>query len=123
MPNHPKAKYNGCVLEHRLIAEQIVGRTLKDSEVVHHIDEDKTNNSIDNLIVFVSDSDHNRFHKTGIMIINDDNTYYSPIEIKDCIVCGKPFHLTKKQVKYCSQECFKFDSRTVEGLQKKNYLN
>lgn len=48
MPNHPNAN-NGYVLEHRYIMEQKLGRYLESYEVVHHIDHNKQNNSIENL--------------------------------------------------------------------------
>ena len=48
---------------HRAIAEQIIGRKLNPGEVVHHKDEDKTNNSPDNLVVCSSASVHRRYHK------------------------------------------------------------
>ena len=50
-PTHPNASVSGYISEHRFIAEQIVGRVLNIDEFVHHIDMDKTNNSIDNLWV------------------------------------------------------------------------
>lgn len=61
-PSHPKANAKGRVREHILVMEQKLGRLLKDSEVVHHIDEDKTNNNPDNLAVFSSHGEHTRFH-------------------------------------------------------------
>src|SRR5512139_897234 len=42
---------NRCILVHRLIMAQHLGRPLQPSEVVMHIDGDKLNNSIDNLQV------------------------------------------------------------------------
>lgn len=40
---------HGCKHAHRVIAEELAGRSLGPDEVVHHIDGDKTNNSPDNL--------------------------------------------------------------------------
>ena len=51
---------------HRIIAEQSIGRKLKRGEVVHHLDEDKTNNSPDNLVVCSSASVHGRYHKKSL---------------------------------------------------------
>ena len=50
-PNHPNAPPSGYISEHRFIAEQLVDRVLNIDEFVHHIDMDKTNNSLDNLFI------------------------------------------------------------------------
>ena len=47
--NHPFADRGGYVLEHRLIMEQFLGRTLSPDEYVHHINGNKTDNRIENL--------------------------------------------------------------------------
>ena len=49
-------------LEHRAVAEQLLGRPLKSSEVVHHIDGDKRNNAPENLVVLPSQSEHMKLH-------------------------------------------------------------
>lgn len=48
---------------HRVVAEQMLGRPLLPGEVVHHIDGDKRNNDPSNLMVFVSQAEHARWHK------------------------------------------------------------
>ena len=48
--------------EHRVVAEQMLGRPLKPGEVVHHIDENKRNNNPKNLMVFSSQAEHAAFH-------------------------------------------------------------
>lgn len=60
-PWHPD-QVNGYVFEHRLVAEQTVGRRLNPWEDVHHIDGDKANNDPGNLQV-ISHSDHTRLHQ------------------------------------------------------------
>ncbi|WP_304683908.1 HNH endonuclease [Ileibacterium valens] len=49
-------------LEHRVIAEQLLGRPLKSEEVVHHIDGDRRNNHPANLLV-LTQSDHFKLHQ------------------------------------------------------------
>ena len=51
------------VLEHRLVMAETLGRDLTDEEVVHHIDEDKLNNAIENLQLFPNNSAHRKFHQ------------------------------------------------------------
>lgn len=48
--------------EHRVVAEQKLGRPLLPGEVVHHIDGDKLNNAPANIEVFPSQAEHARHH-------------------------------------------------------------
>jgi hypothetical protein len=48
--------------EHRIIAEKILNRVLSYNEVVHHVDENPQNNSLDNLWV-MSRHHHGKLHK------------------------------------------------------------
>ena len=49
--------------EHRVIAEQIIGRALRIGEVVHNIDGNKHNNSPENLMVLSSQAEHWAIHR------------------------------------------------------------
>ena len=60
----PHADPNGYVLEHRKVMSDYIGRPLDDSEMVHHINGDKTDNRIENLQL-MSWSEHNKLHHTG----------------------------------------------------------
>jgi hypothetical protein len=46
----------------QLVAGQTIDRKLRPGEIVHHLDEDKTNNSPENLVVCSSASVHRQYH-------------------------------------------------------------
>ena len=60
---HPYSDKNNYIREHRLIIEMCLGRYLKLTEVVHHINEIRHDNRIKNLILFISNSAHCKFHR------------------------------------------------------------
>lgn len=62
-PDHPFSNVRGYVYEHRLVMEEHLGRYLDKKEVVHHINGNNTDNSIDNLQLFINNSEHIKFHK------------------------------------------------------------
>ena len=63
-PNHPYGKRRGqYVLQHRLVAEKHLGRYLKPKEIIHHINDIKTDNRTKNLYLFKSRGYHMLFHR------------------------------------------------------------
>jgi hypothetical protein len=51
------------IREHRLVMEKKIGRPMKKKEVVHHWDENKLNNSPENLCLFRTNGAHSRLHQ------------------------------------------------------------
>lgn len=55
---HPHKDRFGFVPEHRLVVEKNLERFLKKTEIVHHINLVKTDNRLENLVVFKSSKEH-----------------------------------------------------------------
>jgi hypothetical protein len=93
---HPLADINGRVYLHRHLASIKLGRWVTSEEVVHHIDENKLNNSDDNLQV-LSSSEHASIHaiEKGLKLT----------QVLHCLNCGSSFKQDSTKQIFCSKEC------------------
>jgi len=75
------------VFEHNYIANLLLDDKLLPENTVHHIDKNKQNNSIDNLLIFKSGADHKRFHVSKYAFLHyDTNTHLFTCENKKKII-------------------------------------
>ena len=56
------ANHTGFVLEHRLIMAQHLKRPLSKKEIVHHNNDKRDDNRIENLRLFKGNGDHQKLH-------------------------------------------------------------
>jgi len=101
-PEHPYANKKGYVFEHRLVAEETLGRFLKPGEQVHHDpNKPKWDNTPENLKVFGCSAEHNVYEAQEVFADR-----YSIIK---CDLCGKEFERLKTHLRsdknFCSPEC------------------
>ena len=62
MPDHPMATKGGYIYEHRKIMSEVLGRNLKSSEIVHHINGIRDDNRPENLVL-TTRVEHEDFQK------------------------------------------------------------
>lgn len=60
-PDHPNSNKDGYILEHKLVMECLIGRHLKNDEVVHHINQKRDDNRKENLQLMTF-KEHASFH-------------------------------------------------------------
>jgi len=92
--NHPLAsKKTYMVYYHRHLMSLHLGRWITSEEVVHHIDENKSNNDISNLLITTREL-HGKLHNPGP-------------EPKTCPQCLETYQPQKRTQIFCGDRCSK----------------
>lgn len=97
---------NTWVYEHRYVMEQHLGRKLTRKEVVHHINENPSDNRIENLALCASLSDHVKTHHSHWGKGTPKPHLRRPNIL--CVICGSEFKAHKRdgrEVLTCSIAC------------------
>jgi HNH endonuclease len=84
MTHYAKTRVDGATISnHRLIAEQVLGKALPPGAEIHHIDGNKQNNDPSNLVVCKSRAHHMQLHARAraLAACGDENA-------KRCDLCG-----------------------------------
>lgn len=108
-PEHHKSFDTGTgirgVYEHVLVAEEfILGRKIKEGEVIHHLDSNRSNNSPENLLPMSSPS-HGKLHKwmtNNVIIPTPKYSERKSVGCVRCALCEKPINFSEV---YCSEKC------------------
>jgi hypothetical protein len=115
IPDHPKAikggSFEGYVYEHVLVGEEILDRPIKEGEIVHHLDLNRSNNSPDNLLI-LSNPMHGKLHAwmdKHEIIPNEKHADRIKLGCVRCKFCEKPI---EPDFVYCSEECRRTGSIT-----------
>lgn len=95
--NSPYSNSQGKVYQHHYVMCQKIGRVLLPDECVHHIDRNRSNNKLENLLL-LTNSEHGKLHAL-------EDRGYTP-EIRACSVCRGTFVVSCLSVQgFCSLLC------------------
>ena len=110
-------EYNKYHMRARMVMRRHLKRRLKSTELVHHIDGNWKNNSIDNLTIMTL-SKHSKHHQ-------NERGFFSLM--KNCDECGKLFKISNFKFKrrkkiFCDIECYKKYSKKNSNIPTKEVL-
>lgn len=108
--------------EHKVVAEKkVIKRKLKDGEVVHHLDSNRSNNSPDNLLV-LEESQHLKLHAWMNKNVIIAKPKYQERKDLGCIRCLNCEFPVSDGFSFCSSDCCKEFKSKRSKIPSKEYL-
>lgn len=103
MPDHPRAhRGNGYVFEHILVAENALGKFLPPGAVIHHVNEVRSENRNDNLVICQDAIYHSLIHRRKRIV----DAGGDPDAHRICSVCKRCLLI----------ECFSKNRASADGI-------
>lgn len=103
LPGHPRATTNGYVLDHLLVAERALGRTIPLKAIIHHVNEDGTNNAGNNLVICENARYHKLIHQRMRALRACGNVHWR--RCHHCRAYDTLNNLLKRQNRYIHRLC------------------
>lgn len=110
-----KSGLTGYVYEHVLIAEKMIGRSLRDDEHVHHLNDCPLDNRCENLLV-LEKGQHTKIHnfiRRHNLEELFEKTKSDEYIVRECCYCGE---YLIKDTKFCDKDC----KENFNQMKKKN---
>lgn len=107
--SHPLSDKKGRVWHHRHVASEKIGRLVRADEIVHHLDENRSNNDPDNLEV-MTNTEHARRHAA--------EKGFCSVAAK-CEVCGTEYTIkqsiyNQRNKQTCGRACYDASTRRFD---------
>jgi len=83
-PGHPHAHSNGYAFDHILIVERVLGKSLPEKAEIHHVNENKIDNSNANLVLCEDNAYHTLLHQRKRAYLACGHAHW-----RKCLFCKK----------------------------------
>jgi hypothetical protein len=121
--DHPRANLGLYVFEHILVAEKVLGKYLPEKASIHHVNEDKTDNRNENLVICEDESYHQYLHVRMRMLKACGHADWR--RCKFCRVYDKPENIVvvKQNGSFHHRDCYNKYQKEYRKVRMEKQLN